>query len=228
MTHADIYEKFLIEYDKDNVTSSYPSLTKKEAATILNKSYLALIAQKMTGNNIRKASFESDIKAIADLQPLIKTISIYLDDDYQSNKTSSNVVVGQLTADNLYFVSAVLENGQYTEPVQLLDHVSARKFFASSYNKPWIKTPICYLQNDKIYVVFDPVKYSIQSPETLYYTYIKIPTQFTSATISSSNIQFELNDSVAEELISLAITFALENVESQRLTSKLNTRGLEV
>lgn len=38
---------------------------------------------------------------------------------------------------------------------------------------------------------------------------------------------FECNDTVAEELISLAIAFALENVESQRLNAKLNMRGLE-
>ena len=39
--------------------------------------------------------------------------------------------------------------------------------------------------------------------------------------------QFECNATVAEELISLAVAFALENVESQRLNSKLNMRGLE-
>jgi len=32
---------------------------------------------------------------------------------------------------------------------------------------------------------------------------------------------------MAEELVSLAIVFALENVESQRLGTKINTRGLE-
>jgi hypothetical protein len=32
---------------------------------------------------------------------------------------------------------------------------------------------------------------------------------------------------MAEELITLAIAFALENIESQRLNSKLNMRGLE-
>jgi len=30
MTHNDIYKKFLIEYDKADITSSYPSLTKYE------------------------------------------------------------------------------------------------------------------------------------------------------------------------------------------------------
>ena len=38
---------------------------------------------------------------------------------------------------------------------------------------------------------------------------------------------FECNDTMAEELISLAVSFALENVESTRLNSKLNMRGLE-
>jgi len=44
MTHNDILKKFMIEYDKADITSSYPSLTKTEKATLLNKAYLALIA----------------------------------------------------------------------------------------------------------------------------------------------------------------------------------------
>ena len=38
---------------------------------------------------------------------------------------------------------------------------------------------------------------------------------------------FELSDSMAEELINLAISFALETVEAPRLSSKLQTRQLE-
>ena len=44
---------------------------------------------------------------------------------------------------------------------------------------------------------------------------------------SNDNTQFELNDQVAEELISLAVTFALENIESPRLAQKINTSQLE-
>jgi hypothetical protein len=44
MTQNDIYTRFMIEYDKANVTSSYPSLTPIEIAIILNKAYLALMA----------------------------------------------------------------------------------------------------------------------------------------------------------------------------------------
>lgn len=43
----------------------------------------------------------------------------------------------------------------------------------------------------------------------------------------SDTVNFELSDQMAEELISLAVAFALENVESPRLNTKLNTRGLE-
>jgi len=43
----------------------------------------------------------------------------------------------------------------------------------------------------------------------------------------SNTVEFELSDQMAEELINLAIVFALENVESPRLNTKLNTRGLE-
>jgi hypothetical protein len=76
MTHADIFTKFMIEYDKANITSSYPSLTDYEIATVLDKAYLALIAQKFTGNNSRQMAFEGDIKAIEDVRPLIKRTKI--------------------------------------------------------------------------------------------------------------------------------------------------------
>jgi len=46
-------------------------------------------------------------------------------------------------------------------------------------------------------------------------------------TTFSDAVEFELSDQMAEELISLAVAFALENVESTRLNTKLNTRGLE-
>jgi len=54
MTYKDVYKKFMIEYDKADISSSYPSLTIYEVATLLDKAMLALIAQKVTGNNPRR------------------------------------------------------------------------------------------------------------------------------------------------------------------------------
>ena len=99
MTHNDIYTKFMIEYDKANVASSYPSLTEYEIATILDKAYNALIAQKFTGNNPRRSSFESDSKSISDLQPLIKT------DVCTGSLDSANSFSANLPDEFLYYIS---------------------------------------------------------------------------------------------------------------------------
>ena len=101
-THKDIYNKFMIEYDKAEVTSSYPSLTQYEVATILDKAYLALIAQKFTGNNIRRMPFEGDVKVVADLHPLLERTSV---DFYLSDHIPSvNASPFKLPDNYLYFV----------------------------------------------------------------------------------------------------------------------------
>lgn len=107
MTHNSIYTKFMIEYDKANVTSSYPSLTQYEVATVLDKAYNALIAQKITGNNFRKVGFEADLKAIEDIQPLITSADIALSN---TRRPAPNVVTGNLKSDHLYFVNAFLKH----------------------------------------------------------------------------------------------------------------------
>ena len=247
MTHKDIYIKFMIEYDKANVTSSYPSLTEYEVATVLDKAYNALIAQKITGNNIRRSGFETDTKAISDLQPLVVTQSESLVD------SENNVARYKLPTNFLYFISAKLSrnvnpdtpmDGTKQRPVNvdLVTHEIADKFIISDTNLPWVKQPKAYIESGNIFVVYDP----IQEPRTdsLDVTYIKTPNKFAkdeadiSLTYFDCNpddenqarllkYNFECNDTVAEELVSLAIVFALENIESQRLNSKLNTRGLE-
>lgn len=355
MTHKDIYTKFMIEYDKANVTSSYPSLTEYEVATVLDKAYNALIAQKVTGNNVRRASFEVDLKAIEDIAPLVIRDTIDL---HKNKDIAENVYSGGLPKTMLYFIDGYLtlkvNNGDgpmdgitYRNlPMQLVNHQIAKKFFVTSYNIPWVKQPVCYIEGmkdnyenrtlnvvvssigfienvpfieegykfdgfvdnphientsylgDPTGVVFDTrnnrfvylveegglspsKKYYISfsgsfenkdkydSPELgnlykyndqLYFyngttlqeadraiqsqiVYIKRPNTFvkdlsdTPTTYESffdwgagavpESYKFECNDTIAEELISLAISFALENIESNRLTSKLNMRGLE-
>ena len=103
MTHKDIYTKFMIEYDKANVTSSYPSLTEYEIATVLDKAYNALIAQKVTGNNVRRMPLEGDLKAVTDISPLIKT-----EDKELTLSESLNIGSCELPNDLLYFISGKL------------------------------------------------------------------------------------------------------------------------
>lgn len=232
MTHHDIYTKFLIEYDKDNITSSYPSLTQFEIATILDKAYLGLIARKITGNNPRRATFESDIKAVEDLRPLIAN-SIFPAADIDT--VASNEYAYSLPADMLYYIhgdiqtirriNSIDSKSHTNQLVSLIDHETAQRFKSTDSNLPWIKVPISYIESNTIHVLVDP--YKIKSQPTFYGMYIKKPKKFVDYYKSTDDVEFELSDTMAEEMINLAILFALENVESTRLQSKTSTLPLE-
>lgn len=216
MAHNDIKTKFMIEYDKANVTSSYPSLTNYEIATILDKAYLALLAQKVTGNNPRRAPFEADIKAISDIQPLIKTTSQSVSD----SSYAANAKEYSLPSDFLYYVSGTVKLSGQDATVELISHEVAQRFKQTKVNRPWIKNAVAYIEDNKIIMLYD--NYNTVEPQAFSITYIKEPASF-----SGFSGTFELNDTMAEELISLAVLFALENVESTRLNTKAQTRGLE-
>ena len=222
MTYKDIHKKYMIEYDKENVTSSYPSLTTYEIATILDKAYLALIAQKLTGNQ-QRVPFEGDIKAIEDVRNLIASKKIS-----KSNTTLpiDNAVIYKLS-DILYFLTAlVLVDGKLVT-TNLVNHEIAKNFMHTATNRPWIKNSVCYIEGDNLIVLYDD--YSHKNVGDLQLTYIKQPDKFVDHIIGKTfdDTQFALNDTMVEELISLAIIMSLETVESPRLQTKLNTKALE-
>lgn len=231
MTYSDIRTKFEIEYDKDAITSSYPSLTRTEQSTFLDKAYYALLQQKLTGNNPRKVEFEGDNKAIEDIRPLI--ITDYVNKN-QERVYVQNDAVYKLPNDFLYYISGrmlvgitVNEDTTYNiTTMNLVTHDVAEKFMCTSTNKPWVATPVCYMEDDKLIALVDPV---LHVPGKILLTYVKQFHKFIDCTneIQDKTTEFELSDSMAEELINLAIIFAAENVESPRTNSKLNLRPLE-
>lgn len=222
MTYKDIHKKYMIEYDKENVTSSYPSLTTYEIATILDKAYLALIAQKLTGNQ-QRVPFEGDIKAIEDVRNLIASKKI---SKSSTTLPIDNAVIYKLS-DILYFLTAlVLIDGKLVT-TNLVNHEIAKNFMHTATNRPWIKNSVCYIEGDDLIVLYDD--YSHKNVGDLQLTYIKQPDKFVDHIIGKTfdDTQFELNDTMVEELISLAIIMSLETVESPRLQTKLNTKALE-
>ena len=240
MTHSDIYTKFMIEYDKANITSSYPSLTKYEIATILDKAYLALIAQKYTGNNPRRQPFESDIKAIEDLQPLIKHVitngSKQGDNCYKFYTHLGNTVqyIVDLSLEIQDKVTSQDGSNHDIVPVNIVSHEIAKRFKSTINNMPWIKEPVGCIEGKTILVYVDPSIVKINGSSIfLDVRYIQTPDKFATGPGTSErdydfgNTYFELSDEMAEELINLAIIMSTEIVESSRLTSKINTRPLE-
>ena len=215
MTKELILTKFKIEYDKENITSSYPSLTNYEIETFLDKAYYALIAQKITGNNPRGAIYDYDVKSISDLNGLLNSSDIQL-----TKHGNENVYEGNIPTEFLYYINSKVID-PFVCPIQIVTKSTANRFLQTPYNKPWIKIPVCYIQENKFFLVADPDN---DRQLTVNMAFVKKPKSFVNL---ASDSEFELNDSMAEELISLAIIFALENIESPRLSSKLNTKGLE-
>lgn len=191
MTYKDIYTKFLIEYDKADVSSSYPSLTNKEIAVLLDKAMYALIAQKVTGNNDRKVALDMDSKAMADISPLInmytagqKAVTTLTTLDSAKVSIAKNELLYEYASDSKpdYVLDATITYIDGTcENVQLLTSIIANKFKETIHNKPWIKEPIMYTSNIKgdttVHVLIDSNKnHNIISG--LYVRGVKIPDSF--------------------------------------------------
>lgn len=235
MTHSDIKIKFLIEYDKMTTTSSYPSLTDYEIATVLDKAYLAVIANKLTGNNPRKASFESDNKAIEDIRPLITSATLVREQDVvQINDPQKNEVVYKISSDLkwMYFLQGLLiinSAPKKTARVQLASHLDAMNFMNTDTNLPWISIPTVYIEGNEIHLLYDSYKYNLSNIGRLICTYVKKPEPFVlgSDNFDFGNTLFELNDNVAQEVINMAIIMSAEIVESQRLSTKASINSFE-
>ena len=241
MTHADIYEKFMIEYDKENVTTSYPSLTDYEIATLLDKAYLALIAQKFTGNNTRRMPFEGDEKAVEDLQQLVT----YLHEDFHGSANVATNLFHAISFDKdkmLYVVNVFLvdKSKPQNEPIETqiqakqVTSLHFNKFLSGIDNKPWTKHPV-YCITDKSIMIADGSEFRAKAGGYGQFTsaiveYIKMPKKFADKDKpiqDQINVEFELSDTMAEELINLALVMTMETVESPRVQTKAQLRGLE-
>lgn len=238
MTYNDIYKKFLIEYDKADVSSSYPSLTNEEIAAILNKAMYALIAQKVTGNNPRKIALDMDSKSMSDIAPLIK----YFDTNYLASGDSESLVTANNellfkfgdTGTPRYLLDGIIEyNDSDKEVVNLTTSLISDKFKETIHNKPWIKQPIMYIQSsnlndgDKVIHVFVDSRHIDKenlNPQ-LYIRGVYMPSEF--KVNQNSDEIFLLSDTVCEELINLAVIFACRNVQDPRLTTVVQTKSLE-
>mgnify|MGYP006935953611 CR=1 FL=1 len=144
----------------------------------------------------------------------------------------------------MYYVSGVVslrkkpssidKQNHTIQQVRLVSHEDAANFMATSTNMPWIDHPVIYIDGDKIHLLVDSYEH-YTSPGSMSFklTFIKKPKKFaigdgiTDSSYDFGSTEFELSDTVAEELISLAVLMATEVVESPRLNSKINTRSLE-
>lgn len=213
MTTQDLCSLFRVSMDKVNITS-YPDFTNSEICIFLNQGLLSLINTKFTGDNTRKVAFEGDVKRIADLQKLITTSNVAVT---VSASNIQNAFYIQLPNNFMLFVTGIVGYNNTFYPMLLVTHEKAKSFECTPYNKPWIKYPISYIENGQLFVIYDNNIITNIANTSIYLTYVTNPN-----TINASSLTdiFQFNDSVAYELINMAVLIALENIESQRMQTK--------
>ena len=230
MTYKDVYNKFMIEYDKADISSSYPSLTIYEVATLLDKATLALIAQNVTGNNPRQTSMDIDMKSISDLQSIIVNQNVNFDNNLDGGTGISNLHILTPYLDDLLYPIHIIVN---TKIIKFIPSIYADKFYKTLNNDPWIKSPVAYMSDGSIYVLHSDDDSNLFEEQELRFPmlYIKRPDKFTTnlmdKTGKKQEQKFPLSDNMCEELINLAIIFACRNVGDPRISTEIQTKSLE-
>lgn len=233
MTYKDVYNKFMIEYDKADISSSYPSLTIYEVATLLDKAALALIAQKVTGNNPRQTAMDIDMKSISDLQSIVVNKQVDFETNSGDEMGISNLHILNPHLDDLLYPIHIVVNGDYTKIIKFIPSIYADKFYKTQNNHPWIKSPVAYMSEDSIYVLHSDEDSDFFDQQILTWPmlYIKKPDKFTTnlmdKTGKKQEQKFPLSDNMCEELINLAIIFACRNVGDPRISTEIQTKSLE-
>lgn len=220
MTTQDLCDLFNVSLDKQNVTS-YPGFTNTEICIFLNQALLSLVNTKFTGDNSRKVAFEGDIKRIADLQKLVITTNV---SSVSVVSYISNAFCLTLPTNFMLFITGIVNYNSVFYPIMLTTHEKAKAFEQTTYNNPWIKRPISYIENGQLFVLYDTNIIKNTNLLNLYLTYVTNPNVINASSLTDV---FQFNDSVAYELINLAVVMALENIESQRMQTKgqlLNTQ----
>ena len=111
----------------------------------------------------------------------------------------------------------------------IVDHNTALLFKQTYNNIPWVEVPVVVLEDNKMLLYVDPIlmQQTAYAPSNNKYavniTYIKKPTQFDYTNLDG---ELDLPDDVMSEVINRAVVLALENIESQRTSSKLQLNQL--
>lgn len=235
MTIQDLHIAIKMELDK-GVLSSIPNFTDEQIDYFINSSYLMLINQKFTGNNKLQQAFEDSVKRMSDLKDLVVTVKISgnksdggIDNEYSFNiSTYSDIMypVQQV----LYF--DVITGIKDVRTSVTIKHEDSNKFKYTTNNNPWIPEPVLLYSKDTITAYVDPIDLPRYNDNVeLELTYVKQPARLQYwvydtngnklPNLSGDATQIpEVAEHVHLEIVSLAVSMMLDNIESQRVQTQ--------
>ena len=225
---AHIQFKVILDKNAQGVAfGGAPAFLPQEIDLFLNQAQDDIISNKISGNNILKLGFEGSLQRISELDKLIRT-----DENLIMQKNAYNEFVLDNVHDdgNRVTIWAVtLKYGNNFANCMIVDHNTAMLFKQTYNNIPWVEVPVVVLEDNKMLLYVDPIlmqqtEYAPSNNKyTINITYIKKPTQFDYTNLDG---ELDLPDDVMSEVINRAVVLALENIESQRTSSKLQLNQL--
>lgn len=225
---AHIQFKVILDKNAQGVAfGGAPAFLPQEIDLFLNQAQDDVISNKISGNNVLKLGFEGSLQRISELDKLIRT---------DENIIMQKNVYNEFVLDNVHddgnrvtIWAVTLKYGNNFANCMIVDHNTALLFKQTYNNIPWVEVPVVVLEDNKMLLYVDPIlmQQTAYAPSNNKYvvniTYIKKPTQFDYTNLDG---ELDLPDDVMSEVINRAVVLALENIESQRTSSKLQLNQL--
>lgn len=230
MNNKDSHIQFKVLLDKNSESVAFggcPAFLPEEIDIFLNNAQYQILSNKFTGNNSLKTGFEQDATRISELDYLVRS-----DNKQIAINTDNNEFVIENIHDDgnrLIIIGFSIQLNNNKANCNLVDHNSAELYKQTYNNLPWIEDPVVYLEDNKAYILVDPILMRTQGFEPTnvdgkdqYYvnvTYIKKPKDFN---YKNPEEELDLPEDVIKQVIDRAVELALENIESQRFQSKVS------
>ncbi len=214
MTSLEMQKEFSLTLDKVD-SSAYPELTKKEKYYFLNEGLIRFIKTRYQRNNIYGKGYEESQKRRDDLSAITLTrfipafeangrFEMSLNELYQDENIST-------VSDDKYMFfikgsGATIGGCKPWTKASVCDHDDYEEIKDDPFNQPTV---------DDLVILFEEGKIVTDVPiEKLRITFLAFPP------FISDDQECVLNEHTHKEIVQMAATIALENIESQRLQTK--------
>ena len=215
MTRDQLHIAFKIAMDKNSQSVAFggcPAFLPEEIDYWLNQGMYQEVSNKFTGLNTLKQPFEKSVKRVHDLEKLIRTESVIA----EKNGKYNMCVVNDLFKDKMFYIDCTFKFGKKSANAILTEHAYASKFKSTYNNLPYVETPVATIENNDLIIYFDPISMDADS-YSIEITYVKNPTNVENI---NGKVESEFPEYMWNEIVNRAVSLALENIESQRTTSK--------
>lgn len=220
MTIQEFHINFDIELDK-TLDFEYPYILPEKKDYWLNKAQERFIKSRAFGNNLFKTSFDESEKRMDDLRVIVKT-----SDPIDTSNVGNNFYT-ELPEDYLYlFRHQCFTITEDCSTPQLVAGIQATNdemniLLKDPFWEPVSDEPLYYLLgNDIVYETNGD--FTVQSSILTYirkYAQMQYGTQYISPT---TDVNCELAEHTHQEILDIAISMILENIESPRYQTNLN------